>query len=198
MSQHHPDPVEGNIETHPVKLAVAVGIGALGLIIGIIMLAHYAIGGRTVGSSEAKANSPEAIASRVAPVVTLAVDPSKGPVPSIGGTQVPANSAKTAPAAPVVAMAIPAALPAGASSAKPVGGKGVFEAACVACHGTGAAGAPKAGDKTAWAPRIAKGNATLYEHALKGFNAMPSKGGNPSLADADVKSAVDYMISLAK
>ena len=59
-------------------------------------------------------------------------------------------------------------------------------------------GAPKAGEKTAWAPRIAKGKPTLYEHAIKGFNAMPAKGGNAALADADVKAAVDYMVALIK
>jgi len=81
-------------------------------------------------------------------------------------------------------------------------GKQIFSGTCFACHGTGAAGAPKAGDKSAWGPRIAKGKATLYQHALHGFQGksgvMPAKGGNTGLSDADVKSAVDYMVSLAK
>jgi cytochrome c5 len=81
-------------------------------------------------------------------------------------------------------------------------GKQIFTGTCFACHGTGAAGAPKAGDKSAWGPRIAKGKATLYTHALHGFTGkkgmMPAKGGNSGLSDADVKSAVDYMVSLAK
>ncbi|MBI3897517.1 MAG: cytochrome c5 family protein [Gammaproteobacteria bacterium] len=81
-------------------------------------------------------------------------------------------------------------------------GKSVFDGTCNACHGAGVAGAPKAGDKAAWAPRIAQGTAKLYEHALKGFQGksgfMPSKGGNAGLADADVKAAVDYMVSKAK
>ena len=81
-------------------------------------------------------------------------------------------------------------------------GKQIFSGTCFACHGTGAAGAPKAGDKAAWGPRIAKGKATLYQHALHGFTGkkgmMPAKGGNTGLSDADVKSAVDYMVSLAK
>lgn len=77
-------------------------------------------------------------------------------------------------------------------------GKVVFEAGCVACHGTGVAGAPKVGDAAAWAPRIKNGAAALYASALKGKGAMPAKGGNGSLADADVRAAVDYMVSQAE
>jgi cytochrome c5 len=77
----------------------------------------------------------------------------------------------------------------------------LYSAACVACHGAGIAGAPKFGDKSAWAPRIAQGSPVLYEHALKGFQGkagvMPPKGGS-SAPDADVKSAVDYMVSAGK
>ena len=61
-----------------------------------------------------------------------------------------------------------------------------------------AAGAPKLGDKAAWAARIKAGNESLYSSALKGKNAMPAKGGNASLSDSDVKSVVDYMISESK
>jgi cytochrome c5 len=71
----------------------------------------------------------------------------------------------------------------------------------VACHGAGIAGAPKYGDKAAWAPRIAQGSNVLYDHALKGFQGkagvMPPKGGS-SAPDADVKAAVDYMVAAAK
>lgn len=81
-------------------------------------------------------------------------------------------------------------------------GKTVFDGTCVACHGSGVAGAPKVGDKAAWKDRIAKGKSTLYQHALKGFQGksgyMPPKGGNAGLADADVEAAVDYMVSKAK
>jgi len=81
-------------------------------------------------------------------------------------------------------------------------GKGTYDKACSVCHAAGVAGAPKFGDKADWGPRIAQGNDTLYTHALKGFQGkkgmMPAKGGNASLADADVKAAVDYMASKAK
>ena len=81
-------------------------------------------------------------------------------------------------------------------------GKTVYDQTCAACHAAGIAGAPKFGDKAAWKDRIAKGNATLHEHAIKGFQGkagvMPPKGGNMSVPDADVKAAVDYMVSKAK
>ena len=101
MSQSHHDPVEENIETHPVKLAIAVMVGAFSLILGIIMLAHFAVGSHAVGNSVEKANSAEAIAQRIAPVTVLAVDASKGPVPGL--TQVAASP--TTVTVPVVAMA---------------------------------------------------------------------------------------------
>ena len=68
----------------------------------------------------------------------------------------------------------------------------------VALFHAGVAGAPKAGDKAAWAPRLKTGIEALYTSSLKGKNAMPPKGGNMSLADADVKAAVDYMVGLVK
>ena len=68
----------------------------------------------------------------------------------------------------------------------------------MACHGPGVAGAPKLGDKAAWAPRLKLGVDALHASALKGKGAMPAKGGNASLPDADVNAAVDYMIAAAK
>ncbi|MBI3714490.1 MAG: cytochrome c5 family protein [Betaproteobacteria bacterium] len=196
MSHHSHDTSSTGKDSNPLHLAIAIAVGAVGLIVGIYLLAQFAIGTRAIGTGDAKANSPEAVAKRIAPVVNLAVDPSKGPVPVLATAAAPAPG--KAAAAPIVAMAIPAAVPAGTAAAKPAGGKGVFDATCTACHGAGIAGAPKAGDKAAWGPRIAKGSATLYEHALKGFNTMPAKGGNATVADADVKAAVDYMISMSK
>jgi cytochrome c5 len=63
------------------------------------------------------------------------------------------------------------------------------------CHAAGIAGAPKTGDKAAWTARVTKGQQTLYDNAIKGINLMPAKGGNPNLSDAQVKAAVDYMLS---
>ncbi|MGE5471696.1 MAG: c-type cytochrome [Bacteroidota bacterium] len=80
----------------------------------------------------------------------------------------------------------------------PKDGVTVFNTVCSACHATGAAGAPKAGDKAAWGPRIAQGKEVLYKSALGGKNAMPAKGGAAGLSDAEVKAAVDHMVGLAK
>ncbi len=93
-----------------------------------------------------------------------------------------------------------------AGSASPVAlpknGTEVFQQTCNACHGAGIAGAPKAGDKAAWAARIAEGKATLYEHAIKGFQSngavMPPKGGRPDLSDDLIKQAVDQMVQMSQ
>ena len=77
-------------------------------------------------------------------------------------------------------------------------GRSVYQASCSACHATGAAGAPKLGDTSAWASRLGSGMASLYNSALKGKGAMPAKGGNAGLADADVKAAADFMVGQSR
>ncbi|MGA7537907.1 MAG: c-type cytochrome [Steroidobacteraceae bacterium] len=84
--------------------------------------------------------------------------------------------------------------------AMPTSGRQLFEQTCSACHGAGIAGAPKAGDKAAWAHHLAKGLPMLYDHALHGFTGttgtMPAKGGRTDVPDAMVEQAVNYMVSL--
>jgi cytochrome c5 len=207
MSHGSHSGAEAQKKSNPVGLAIAVSVGLLALILAIAGLASFSVGSHKLGSTHEKANSPETISKNIAPLVTLAVDASKGPVPSATATPTAAAPAATAaskaPEAPIVAAVIPAAAPAGAgAAAKPAGGEGVYKSACTACHTPGIAGAPKSGDKAAWAPRIAQGKPTLYDHAIKGFQGkggvMPAKGGNASLSDEDVKAAVDYMIALNK
>lgn len=100
------------------------------------------------------------------------------------------NAAKEIQKTSVAIAAAPALDP-----SKPMDGKTVFQNSCNACHGSGLLNSPKLGDKAAWAPRIAKGIATLDKHALEGFNQMPAKGGNVGLPDDAVKAAVEYMVS---
>lgn len=72
-------------------------------------------------------------------------------------------------------------------------GKEVYDATCVTCHAAAVAGAPKFGDKDAWAPYIATGYQAMLDVALNGKGAMPAKGGNTSLTDLEVERAMVYM-----
>lgn len=77
-------------------------------------------------------------------------------------------------------------------------GKKVYESTCMVCHAAGVANAPKFGDKKAWAPHLAHGTEHLYETALKGKGAMPPKGGNLTLSNAEVRAALEYMLGAVK
>lgn len=147
-------------------------IGALIALTVVLYILANAVAARNLSAPP----DTQAIAERIKPVGQLAI----GQSPSGGGMNLIAT----------------------ANAAGGDKGKSVYDSSCAACHGTGVAGAPKLGDKGAWKDRIAKGAATLYEHAIKGFQGktgfMPPKGGNASLSDADVKAAVDYMVSQSK
>ncbi|MDI1340915.1 c-type cytochrome [Polaromonas sp.] len=113
-----------------------------------------------------------------------------------------AAAAPAAPAAPVAAPAVAAApaapvVVAAAAASKAGAGEALYKQACIACHASGVAGAPKFGDKAAWAPRIQTGLDMLTASVIKGKNAMPPKGGS-SASDADIRAAVEYMVSAAK
>ena len=180
---HHADPIEENIDSHPVKLAIGIAIGAVALIVGIILLVQLSIG---LYASRSPKNDPamteQAVAERLRPVAKVEIDPNASAIP-----------------APVAPMAVAASAPAAAQKAAPAGsGKATYDSVCAVCHGAGVAGAPKFGDKAAWASRAKGGKEALYASATKGKGVMPPKGGNPSLTDADVKAAVDYMVGAAK
>ena len=91
---------------------------------------------------------------------------------------------------------------AGSGPALPEDGNAAYEMACKSCHGAGIAGAPKSGDRAGWAPRIAKGNDTLYKHAIEGFTGtagmMPAKGGRTAWPDEIIRAAVDHMVEINK
>ena len=126
-------------------------------------------------------------------------------VPAAGAAQAPAaDAAGAAPlAAPAAVAATPAAVatataaPAKLAAADAGAGEALYKQSCFACHGAGVAGAPKLGDKAAWAPRIPAGLDALTASAIKGKNAMPPKGGSAA-SDADVHAAVEYMVNAAK
>ena len=101
-----------------------------------------------------------------------------------------------------LAITAPATAAAGNAAAIPKSGTELFDQTCSACHGQGIGGAPRAGDKAAWAQRIAKGKSVLYDHAIHGFTGtagmMPPKGGRTDVPDDLVKQAVDHMVQMAQ
>ncbi len=84
-----------------------------------------------------------------------------------------------------------------AAPSGPRSGEQVYNAACIACHSSGAAGAPKVGDVNAWAERIAKGKEALYASGTGGVpgTGMMAKGGCMSCTDEEIHASVDYMVS---
>ena len=122
---------------------------------------------------------PKAPAGDAAPAAETAAAPAPAAAP--------ATPAPAAEAAPAAAAAAPAADV----------GKNIYSTTCVACHGSGVAGAPKFGDKAAWAPFIAKGIDDMVQKATQGVGAMPPKGGSTA-SDADFKAAIQYMVDAAK
>lgn len=161
----------------PKQLIVVLVLSFLIPIIGIILLVKFVTSGAPPSQ---EALSAESVAQRIQPAASVMTPDSPGAAAEIAASGAPA---------PV------AAAPAAAAGAS---GQSVYQSSCAACHAAGVLGAPKTGDKGQWGPRIAKGKDTLYTHAIGGFNAMPPKGGNASLADADVKAAVDYMANASK
>ncbi len=136
----------------------------------------------------AGASAPDA-AMAAAPTPAAAATPAT-PAPDSAPAPAPAPAATPA-AATTVAAAAPAAADAG--GAPPA----LYAQICQACHAAGVAGAPKFGDKAAWAPRLALGIDGLTASAIKGKGAMPPRGGS-NAPDADIKAVVTYMVNNAK
>jgi cytochrome c5 len=100
-----------------------------------------------------------------------------------------AEAASTAPAN----SASPYSAPADSNA-----GSQVYRQTCAFCHDQGIAGAPRVGDDVVWGPRLAQGMDALYASAIRGKGAMPARGGNPALADADIEAAVDYILAQSR
>lgn len=100
----------------------------------------------------------------------------------------------------IILAAAMGVMAASAQSAMAADGKAIYSKSCIACHASGAAGAPRLGDKAAWEKRIAKGNDALYASAMNGVpgTAMLPKGTCSACSEEDLKAAVDYMVSQSK
>ena len=158
-----------------------VVIGVLVGIAEVLIVTARVVGNETqLAWVQADPDYAAAVDQRIAPVGRVSV---AGEEPVAEPAAVAGQGADAAPAA----------------VAKALDGEQVYNAACVACHGSGVAGAPKFGDAGAWKARIATGTDTLHKHALEGFQGaggfMPPKGGRTDLSDAEVMSAVDFMVS---
>lgn len=140
----------------------------------------------------AKFNEPPAPASAAG---ASGADAAAAPAAGTDAASSPAAAAAPQAAAPTATAApSPAApAPATATAAAPA----LYNQVCQACHAAGVAGAPKVGDKAAWAPRLAQGIDGLTANAIKGKNAMPPRGGS-SASDADIKAVVTYMVNASK
>ena len=178
MKDEGPDHAHSSPIKTPKQLIIVIVLAFVIPIIGIILLVKFVASGH---APSAEVLNPESVAQRIAPVANVMTVDSPGAAAEAAASGLPAV----------------AAAPAGGAAAGDKG-QGTYQSACAACHGAGVLGAPKVGDKGQWAPRVAKGKDTLYTHAIKGFGAMPPKGGATSLPDADVKAAVDYMLNASK
>ncbi len=152
----------------------------VGVTIGLIIIARIIAANTSVANRAEDPVYQRQIEERIRPVARVA----------IAGQ----DNASLAPPAPAAAVA--------ATAAADLTGEQAYNQACVACHGAGVAGAPKLGDKAAWAPRIAQGMDTLHAHALQGYQGkagyMPPKGGRTDLSDQSIVNGVDYIVAASK
>tara|TARA_B100000686_G_scaffold252817_1_gene263625 strand:+ start:151 stop:687 length:537 start_codon:yes stop_codon:yes gene_type:complete len=169
------------IET-PKQLVIVILCAFIFPITVIVLLAQYASGGISGDNSNID-SSKESVVQRIKPVGVLL----------LGDSSLQARIAQNKKNDSVISTMLPTT-----ASDGPAKIEDIYSSSCSACHTSGAAGAPKLGDKQAWEPRINSGIEILYSSAIKGKKAMPPKGGNSSLSNEDVKAVVDYMVSKVK
>ncbi len=190
--EHHGVPdSEGPIKT-PKQLVLAV-ILAFAVPILVIQLLVHLVAAETKPSAGSNAMQPAAVATRIQPVGQFEVATAASAAAAEAATEAsaPASAATAAAADAQAAMAKVAAAPAAPAPAVAAAGAPppLYAQVCFACHSTGVAGAPKLGDKAAWAPRLKLGIDGLTATAIKGIGAMPPRGGS-SASDADSTAGV--------
>jgi len=95
--------------------------------------------------------------------------------------------------APVGQVYLAGAEPVAAKPTGPRTGEQIYQAACIACHGSGVLDAPKPGDAAMWKPRLAQGMDVLQKHAIDGIRAMPPRGTCADCSDDDILNAIKFM-----
>jgi cytochrome c5 len=182
---HDDGPHEGPIKT-PKQLILAV-VYAFVIPIALIALLTVYVGSDHRPAAGSSGLSKEAVAARIQPIGSVTV----GDAASLAALDAAPAAAAATPAPAAVAAAEPAKADAGG------GAPALYTQLCQTCHASGVAGAPKVGDKAAWAPRLAQGVDGLTASAIKGKNAMPPKGGS-SASEADIKAVVTFMVNSVK
>lgn len=150
---------------HHDKTFVATFLAVLGFL-GAFTVVIIIIANRISAADAADEAAVARVAERIRPVGQVVTDPSR-----------------------LLAMA-----PAAAVARAPMTGAEIVTKVCGACHGSGVLNAPKIGDKAEWSKRKAAGMSALVANSIKGKNQMPARGGDPSLSDDEVKSAVEHML----
>ncbi|MES2786999.1 MAG: c-type cytochrome, partial [Pseudomonadota bacterium] len=130
---------------------------------------------------------------RAAPAATAAASAAAPAAAPVAMAAAPASPSGAQPVA-----ATPAAAPATQVAAAGPAGEALYKQACVTCHSGAIPTAPKFGDKAAWAPRIQLGIPALVQSVVNGKGAMPPKGMAANASEAEIKSAVEYMVNAAK
>jgi len=164
-------------KNHTMKVSIILVISVALMVFMFVLVAHHRdMPDRVRLDRGTLLSNGSSVAERIKPVAQV----------NVASAETPREPVKSAAAAPQPSR----------------NGQQVYQASCVACHDAGIAGAPKLGDKSQWAKRIAKGLDTLYAGAVNGVQgstgAMPAKGGNPALSNAEVRAAVDYMVARSK
>jgi cytochrome c5 len=154
---------------------------------GVVYLANAA------GAKFAEPKAPTPASTAAAPA-SAAVQTAAAPAPAATSA---ATNAAPAPAAAAPPAPAPGAAGAAPQAASGGSGEALYKQACFVCHAAGVAGAPKLGDKAAWAPRLQQGVPALVQSAMKGKGAMPPKGGS-NASEQELRAAVEYMVNATK
>lgn len=156
------------------------------------------------GASFPEPEGGEAAAAEgsAAPAGTAAAEAAPAPAAT---AQAPTEAAPATDAAPAAATAAAPQAEAAPQEAAPAAGgdidlaagEALYKQICFSCHDMGIIGAPKFGDKAAWAPLIATGMDQMVKIAIEGKGAMPPRGGS-NASDEQIRAAVQHMVNAAQ